>query len=658
MRGSRFLLFAWTLTLYQPNYLLGQWRVDDTNLKQTSPTRLNQSTKPPAHQPVYIPSLKPFAPNEVIGRGQNPISNSPNFDPRIEIPAIPLARATFGTIQPVIASNHPVPPSSFHRVSATLGSPINLGLQATLDEELPAPLKKPDDLEKSNITGDYNVPPQTPVLWWQESIRAPLFSPQNASTISLSSLIPAALQNSRQIQIVRFQSQFELERVTQADAKFDWNLFTQKLWKDTNEPTGSDLDAGPGTRRRLEEDASIDAGLKRTNRVGGQFEGSQKLQLNHTNSQFFNPNDRGISLLTLRYNQPLLRDGGRLVNEGQVVVAQLLAESANADYQTRINDVLQQVVKAYWQLYRSRVELCIQRELLTNTQELLEELGRRRRIDAQPALIAQVESQVAAQKSEIAAVLVKIQRAQHELIRQVGDRGIAFFEELIPLETPLMDSMDPNASTSLAIAIQNRGEIRSAMKRIQSSGISRDIARHQLLPQLAMIMESNVTGINGGFQVFRSVGDQFSEGAPTYSVGFNLDYPIGNRAARSRLRQSELAAAKEAATFEDEVDKVRQEVYDAVAALKGFASQATNRETAAIQSKTEVHALLERRRIFPEEFDQVSQLYIRTYLDALQRLATAEQALVTAHVEYSLSLVQLRRNMGILHSVAVDETSP
>jgi outer membrane protein TolC len=447
------------------------------------------------------------------------------------------------------------------------------------------------------------------------------------------------------------QSFVELEQVTQTDANFDWNLFTQKLWKDTDEPTGSELDAGPGSKRRLEEDFSLEVGTRKANRIGGQFEASQNLRLHHTNSQFFDPNDQGISRLTLRYNQPLLKNGGRLVNEGQVVLAQFLAESARSDYDAKINDVLLKVVQAYWELYRSRAEYCIQRALVANTQELLEELGLRRRIDAQPALIAQVESQLAAQLAEIVATRVKIQRFQHELVRQVGDRGLDSFEELIPAEIPSAEPMSLDLGTVFSVALQNRGELRSALKRIQGSQIGRDIARRQLLPQLALILESNVTGVNGNYQLFQSVGDQFSDRAPSYSVGFNFEVPFGNRAARSRVRQTELSVAREAAFFEDAVDQIRQEVRDALAALQSYAGQAGSRDTAVKQAKAEVHALLERRRIFPEEFDQVSQLYIRTYLDALQRRASAEQSLIAAHVDYSIALVQFRRAMGVLLTV-------
>ncbi len=551
----------------------------------------------------------------------------------------------------------PIPASS-----VTLGRPI-AEIESTPGATQPivtlGPPRPPLHLTSSSRTQDAETllapAPQSVAnpltAIWQDQVLIPQISAEQSLSISLDALVPAALQQSKRIAIARLQSFVEIEKITQADANFDWTVFTKSIWTDTDEPTGSDLVAGPGSRRKLEENLGFDVGGRRTNRVGGQFEAGQNLALNHTNSTFFNPQDRGIAKLTMRYTQPLLRDGGRLVNEGQVVLAQLQAEASNAAYQTEINDVLQRVVQAYWELYRSRADYCIRKALVSDTQELLKELDRRRRIDAQPALIAQVESQLKGQLADLGAALVKIQRAQYELVRQVGDRTLDAPLELIPQEIPLAEPIQLDLNAVFSTAIQNRGELRTSLKKLQSSQVSKNIAQNQLLPKLAMILETSASGINGGYKFMESFGDQFSERAPTYSVGFAYEYPIGNRASQSRARQAGITLAREITTFEDTIDQIRKEVRESVASLEGYVGQAQNRKKAVELADTEVKALLERRLKFPAEFDQVSQLYIRTYLDALQRRAQAEQALVSAHVEYSLALVQLRRALGILVSV-------
>ncbi len=603
------------------------------------------------------------------GLSPNIVETTPpqrNLDDQSALLTLKLARVTLGTPRAAFA------PVSWQNNLPKNLSPVTLGRPTPAVEATFANLQAqtaiqplifltPESIPTSEMLENIQALPLTSTDIakkglpksgsWRDEVLIPQISPNQTLSVSLSALMPSALQQSKKIEIARLQSFLELEKVTQTDANFDWTLFTKNIWTDTDEPTGSQLDAGPGSKRKLEEDLAFDAGLRRTNRVGGQFESTQNVRLNHTNSQFINPQDRGISRMTLRYTQPLLRDGGSLVNEGQVVLAQLQAESTNAEYQTQINNVLQRVVQAYWELYRSRADYCIRLALIVNTQELRNELERRRRIDAQPALVAQVESQLSAQRADLGASLVKIQRAQHDLVRQVGDRTLDGPVELIPQETPFAEPIQLDIGSLFSTAIQNRGELRSALKRIQSSTVNNNIAQHQLLPKLAMILETYVSGINGDYNAIRSIGDQFSERAPTYSVGFTYELPIGNRAARSRLKQAEISVTREITTFEDTIDQIRQEVRDAAASVNGFASQAEQRNEAVIAANVEVNALLERRTKFPEEFDQVSQLYIRTYLDALQRRATAEQALVSSHVDYSISLVQLRRALGVLVSV-------
>jgi len=106
--------------------------------------------------------------------------------------------------------------------------------------------------------------------------------------------------------------------------------------------------------------------------------------------------------------------------------------------------------------------------------------------------------------------------------------------------------------------------------------------------------------------------------------------------------------ARETASFENAIDQIRQEVRDAVATLDGLAGQNTMRETAVAKTITELESLRVRRQFYPDEFDQITQLYLREYLDALQRRAAAEQALVGVHVDYAVAIIQLRRTVGML----------
>ena len=146
------------------------------------------------------------------------------------------------------------------------------------------------------------------------------------------------------------------------------------------------------------------------------------------------------------------------------------------------------------------------------------------------------------------------------------------------------------------------------------------------------------------------MGDQFSEGGPTYAVGLNYEVPYGNRAAKSRARESELQLAREMAQVEDTIDQVRLEVDAALAGLRGASDQYAIRKKAADKSKEVVDLLLQRQKIFPEAFDQVSQLYVREILDAQQRKSAADLAIIDLTNDIATTTIELRKATGTLLS--------
>ena len=134
------------------------------------------------------------------------------------------------------------------------------------------------------------------------------------------------------------------------------------------------------------------------------------------------------------------------------------------------------------------------------------------------------------------------------------------------------------------------------------------------------------------------------------SVGLSFDFPIRNRAARSKYRVAQLELAKEVAELENTVDQVRLEVEESINGMAGARQQFQVRKQSAEKSQAVVDSLLQRRRIFPQEFDQITQLYVREILDAQQRTAIAQAAIVDLLSRYAIDTVLLRKAMGILLS--------
>ncbi|MFN9971833.1 MAG: TolC family protein, partial [Phycisphaerae bacterium] len=63
------------------------------------------------------------------------------------------------------------------------------------------------------------------------------------------------------------------------------------------------------------------------------------------------------------------------------------------------------------------------------------------------------------------------------------------------------------------------------------------MSRNELLPKLDFIVKTYVAGLEAQNQIPQAVGNQFSQGGPGYTVGFEFEVPLGNRAAKARVEQ-------------------------------------------------------------------------------------------------------------------------
>jgi outer membrane protein TolC len=116
-------------------------------------------------------------------------------------------------------------------------------------------------------------------------------------------------------------------------------------------------------------------------------------------------------------------------------------------------------------------------------------------------------------------------------------------------------------------------------------------------------------------------------------VGVSVEVPIGNEAARSRLRRSLASRAQQIATKELRAQTIEQEVLNAVDQLEAN----WQRILAARQ-----RVLLARRVLELEQRQFINELRTSTeVLEAQTRLADAESSLTNALAEYQISQVDL-----------------
>jgi len=186
----------------------------------------------------------------------------------------------------------------------------------------------------------------------------------------------------------------------------------------------------------------------------------------------------------MSYDQPLLRGAGRLVNESQIVLAQIDARASERQLMADLQDYLIQVIQAYWELYLQRGTLVQTQQSLQRATHTSRQLETRRSVDASPDQVIRAEAAFASRRSAVVIARNAVVNLQDQLLSLVY--GPQFQElaeaELIPM-TPIKIRVCPiDLQREVHLAMLHRSELAVTLAAVQAAGIRKEVARNELLP--------------------------------------------------------------------------------------------------------------------------------------------------------------------------------
>ena len=502
------------------------------------------------------------------------------------------------------------------------------------------------------------LPSQTSIgnIWWNTAVRQPLSGDHPAEMVTVDSLLYAALRNSQQIQFISKDPLIREQEITEADAEFDPAIFASSIYDDIVEPVGNDLLTLNDPF--LEDNIwSGEAGIRRKIRTGGEVEVFQQLGFQNSNSQFFNPQDQGTSTLGLNFNQPLLRGGGKLFNRGQILLAQTSTELAWEEFSTELQDELQRVVNAYWDLhFRRSVYLQIQRNVKRG-EAILRKVEGRIGLDSLPSQVARAKSEVQTRRTDLANAFRDVRNAETEIRRLVSDPNWLQQQnvEMIPDEIPSTETIVSPVKNVVYTAIENRPEIKAVSQRARLAAIQTNILTNELLPELTFLFSSYVSALEGDSGVEQAFQQQFSS-TPGFTVGLEFEVPYRNRAARSRHTRSRIQATRvlhEIRQTTQNVISEAQVAYNRVVSAVETLAAAELAVSAARLDLNQNHKRWENFALLEGDLTQgqTPTLVLDQLLDSQERLADAELTYSRAIRELKLAQIGLRRATGTLLTV-------
>lgn len=513
------------------------------------------------------------------------------------------------------------------------------------DRAARAPIEEELDIR----AGDLTQLPIGYVPWWISELPNPIRRSQSTLPVDVDTLVTGALQYSPQILGVRTQPDINHSILCAENAAFDWTSYVHSKWSDLNDPVGNTLTTGNNSNRFVDQVATNQSGLKRRNEYGGEFDISQKMGWQDNNSKFFVPAPQGTTRLALNYTQPLLNGSGVAYNQARIVLAQIELNRSFDVVQGELQDHLVKVTETYWDLYRSRVIYLQRRRVYDRAEHILETLGGREEIDALQRQVNRAKAAVASRRSEIVRSQSAIRNAESRLRLLVNAPEYLDLSatELVPIEAPRADHLPLSLAGSLQQALQYRPDISQAVHDLRSSGVRLGVSQNELLPKLDLVLSAYVAGLEGNASILQSLGNQFADGRPGYTVGTQFEMPLGNRAAKARQNRRQWELTKAVYDFRTLVETGLTDVELSVREAETSYREMLSKFQALIAAETESSYLEDRWKVLPGA-DRGTTLLLEDLLDSQQRLADAEGEFVTSQVAYSVALIRVRRSMGTL----------
>jgi outer membrane protein len=383
---------------------------------------------------------------------------------------------------------------------------------------------------------------------------------------------------------------------------------------------------------------------------------------NRSNSFRANFNPATSSTLGLTVTQRLMQGFGVALNSRQIVIAKNNREVADLTFKLQVITTVAAVMDLYWDLVTFNENVRVAQQALARSQKLYEDNKKQVEVGTlAPIEVVSAEAQVATAQQQL--TVAETQVLQQETIikaalSRTGTSSPSVADaHIIPTDRMRMPDVEPVGPIQdlVAQALASRPELASNRIQLQNSKISLRGSRNALRPSLDLVGTFGTEALAGsvnpilpnnpapGFFVggYGTVLSQlFQRNFPDYSIGFNLNIPIRNRAAQANVINDELTLRQQQLLLQRQENQVRVDVQNALIGVQ--------------QTRAQYNSALKARILQEQTLDAEQKKYalgastIYNVILALSNLSQAQAQEVAALGAYSKAKVELQRATGQL----------
>lgn len=351
--------------------------------------------------------------------------------------------------------------------------------------------------------------------------------------------------------------------------------------------------------------------------------------------------------LSFQIRQPLLRGRGRAATAAPELSAEREVAASELDLRQTTAARTLAVVFQYWQTRAAVLNLEVLRASEESSRELLETTRRLIEADVTPAAdLVQVEANLVAKETARIGGERTLFEARQDLGRELGLEtsqiaALPFPSDPFPVVTAAAVPPAGQETGLVSAALERRTDLQAARERRQGTEILLRAADNALKPQLDLVFTPSYSGLVSGADVSSFFSPLYRNvpGASS-SLSVILSWPTLNSEARGDLLQIQ-AAREQSALLEDLV--IRQIGADVPTAL-----DAVRRGAEQLERASEAVRLFERAVVNEEKKLRAGSSTLLDVISQRDRLTSARQSEVSAHLALAVALARLRFETGTL----------
>jgi outer membrane protein TolC len=493
---------------------------------------------------------------------------------------------------------------------------------------------------------------------------------ENKVELSLKSVMVLALKNNLQIAFESLGPGISETEIDREKSVYDPNISLQ-LSKDRSVKQVGNVLSGAGEDSVWQQNWGLEADVKKKFVTGTSAELKWSGTDSTTDFLFQSLNPQYQSELNLSLTQPLLRDFGIDVGKSMIKIANLNFKISEEQFRKNVMDILYQIERYYWNLYFQIKDLEAREKSLKLAEDLLREFKIKIKAGTlAPVEIYQAEAEVAERKQDLIVARDLRMDTEDDL-----KSALNFYEKeqywdltIIPTDAPRPAVIKEELMESMKEAFEYRPDYNQAKMDIEARNIMVKYTKNQVLPRVDIFGTIGTMGLGGrtntetmdfgggGGGFFRNlfaekpdlwsrhwddVADSMASGDfYNYLIGLKIEFPLGNRFAKSQYSKAKIEVARAVTWLRDLENTIINEVREAVRQVETD----TERVKAA---KASLRFSQEKLKAEEKKYE-VGLSTTHDLLEFQEDLARATSREALARADYMKNLADLARVKGML----------